>query len=436
MLTNQPVRYHVRGGQRLEGSVVIQGAKNAALPLIAASLLASKGQTILHNVPLISDVYVAIEIARSLGAKIKLHEEEQILVIDATTLTSSVLPADLTNMIRASILFIPPLMIRMGSASIEQVGGCNLGQRNLDFHYRGFARLGAEVVDNEAGGMSIHMKQAKGNYLYLDMPSHTGTENLITAACMAEGTTIIENAAMEPEIANVANFLNLMGAKIAGVGSAVLHIEGVKELSAVEYTIMPDRIDAGTMAMLAAATQGDVALIGGRLSHFGIVRAKLEQMGVEFMEDGPVIRVRRRGELRPVNIITWPYPGYPTDLQPQLMALSSLANGTSYIRENLFDQRFGAAQELNKMGANIEIKNGSAIVTGPTPLSGTTVWAHDLRAGGALLIAGAAAEGNTIIDNAQMIERGYTALLRRLSNLGMDVQIEQIVEEITLASAS
>ncbi|GCE08712.1 UDP-N-acetylglucosamine 1-carboxyvinyltransferase 1 [Dictyobacter aurantiacus] len=425
MSIRQPVRYHVRGGQRLEGTVIIQGAKNAALPIIAASLLAKRGQTILHNVPLINDVYVAIEIARALGAKIKLHEEEQVMVIDASNITTSNLSPELTNLIRGSVLFLPPVMLRTGRVSIEKVGGCNLGKRSLDFHYRGFVRLGAEVVEDERA-ISVRMEKAKGAYLYLDTPSHTGTENLMAAACLAEGTTIIENAALEPEIANVANFLNLMGAKISGVGTGAIQIEGVKELSAVEYTIMPDRIDAGTMAILAGATQGDVALIGANLRHFAVVRAKLEQMGVELQEDGPVIRVQRRGALRPVNVITWPFPGYPTDLQSPLMALACMASGTSYIRETLFDQRFGVANDLNNMGANIKLEDGSAVITGPTPLIGTTVWAHDLRAGSALIIAGSVAEGETIIDNAQMIERGYSSIIRRLTRLGLHIEEERL----------
>ncbi len=430
MFVSQPVRYAITGGQRLEGSVIVQGAKNAALPLIAASLLATKGQTILHNVPLINDVYVAIEVARSLGATVKLHEEEQVLVIDATTLTNSELSADFSSKIRASALFLAPLLARLGRASIGKVGGCNLGQRNLDFHYRGFARLGGKVSEDEQG-ISVHMESYRGTYLYLDTPSHTGTENLMMAATLAEGITTLENAALEPEITEVATFLNLMGAKVSGVGTGVIRIAGVQELSAVEYTIMPDRIDAGTMAMVAASTAGDVALIGARLQHFGVVRAKLEQMGVEFLEDGPVIRVRCKSPLRPVNVVTWPYPGFSTDLQPQIMALSCLAQGTSYIRETLFEQRFSAMQELIKMGAQIEAPQqpgGSVVIEGPSSLHGAVVWAHDIRAGSALIVAAAAAEGETIIDNAQMIERGLGVAVRRLSKLGLRISEERFSE--------
>ncbi|MBO0780664.1 MAG: UDP-N-acetylglucosamine 1-carboxyvinyltransferase, partial [Ktedonobacteraceae bacterium] len=317
MLASEAARYRVEGGQRLEGSVVVQGAKNAALPIIAAALLATKGQTILHNVPLIRDVFAAIELARSLGASVTLHEEDQVLVIDASTMAISDLEPRISSLFRASVLFLAPVLQRTGRVSLEAVGGCSIGKRNLDFHYRGFGRLGAQISEE---GQRIALRRTgdlSGTYLYLDTPSHTGTENLLMAACLAKGSTIIENAALEPEIADVANFLNLMGARISGVGTGVLHIEGVQELSAVEYTIMPDRIDAGTIAMLAAATQGDVALVGAQLHHFGVARAKLEQMGTEFTQDGPVIRVRRPGALRPINVKTWPYPGFATDLQPQ-----------------------------------------------------------------------------------------------------------------------
>jgi UDP-N-acetylglucosamine 1-carboxyvinyltransferase len=419
MLTDRAVRYRVEGGQRLSGSVVIQGAKNAALPIIAASLLASKGQTILHNVPLIRDVFVAIELARSLGAQITLHEEDQVLVIDASNINANELSAELTSQFRASLLFLAPVLQRTGAVSIETVGGCRLGNRGLDFHYRGFARLGATVTED---GRRISVRrngELEGAYLYLDTPSHTGTENLMVAASLSRGTTTIENVALEPEVADVANFLNLMGARISGVGTGVLQIEGVKELSGVEYTIMPDRIDAASIAMLAAATQGDIALVGGHLSHFGIARAKLEQMGVEFMQDGPVIRVRCAAPLKPINVKTWPYPGFATDLQPQMMVLACCAVGTSYIRETIFDKRFSVVQELTRMGARIELDGDAAVIKGTVRLNGTTVEAHDLRAGLALIIAGAVAHGETTIENAQMIERGCSAILRRFSQLGM-----------------
>ncbi len=425
ILTSQALRYRIEGGQRLEGSVMIQGAKNAVLPIIGASLLVSKGQTILRNVPLIGDVFAAIELARSLGVKVTLHEEDHVLVIDASTLNGSTLSSRLTSMFRGSVLFLAPVLQRTGSVSLETVGGCSLGKRSLDFHYRGFARLGATVSEH---GEKIEVSRKdtlRGTNLYLDTPSHTGTENLMIAACLAKGTTIIENAALEPEITDVAHFLNLMGARISGMGTGVLHIEGVEELSGVEYTIMPDRIDAGTFAMLAAATQGDIELVGAQLQHFGVARAKLEQMGVEFLQDGPVIRVRRPSTLRPINITTWPYPGFATDLQPQMMALACCASGTSYIRETVFNKRFAAAQELNKMGAQITLDGEAAVIKGPTNFVGNTVEAVDLRAGLAIVLAGAVAEGETIIENASMIERGCSAALRRFAQLGLTISEER-----------
>src|SRR6266568_242876 len=269
LLASQATRYFIQGGQRFEGSVVIQGAKNAALPIIAASLLAAKGQTILHNVPLIRDIFAAIELARALGAKVTLHEEDQVLTIDASTLTSSTLPAHLTALFRGSALFLAPVLLRTGQVEIETVGGCSLGKRNLDFHYRGFARLGAQITEDEQR-ISMRLEKPIGTYLYLDTPSHTGTENLMTAASLTNGTTIIEHTALEPEVADVASFLNKMGARISGIGTGVLQIEGVEALSAVEHTIMPDRLDAGSIAMAAAATGGDVELVGANPRHLGI----------------------------------------------------------------------------------------------------------------------------------------------------------------------
>jgi UDP-N-acetylglucosamine 1-carboxyvinyltransferase len=425
ILSSQVERYQIEGRQKLEGSVVVQGAKNAALPIIAASLLASRGQTILHNVPLIRDVFAALELAKSLGAKVTLHEEDQVVVIDASSMNTGDLAPELTSLFRASVLFLAPILQRMGSVTLESVGGCSLGRRGLDFHYRGFVRLGAEISEE---GQSMALRRERdlvGTYLYLDTPSHTGTENLMVAAALAKGTTTIENAAVEPEIADVANFLNKMGARISGIGTGVLHIEGVNELVGVEYTIMPDRIDAGTLAMFAAATQGDIALIGVQLAHFGVARAKLEQMGVEFLQDGPVIRVRRPGALRPINVTTWPYPGFATDLQPQIMALACAATGKSYIRETIFNQRFAVAQELQKMGADIELDGEAAVIAAPTSLSGVVVQACDLRAGLALMLAGAIAEGETTIENASMIERGCSAVIRRFSQLGLTIAEER-----------
>ncbi|WP_182905198.1 UDP-N-acetylglucosamine 1-carboxyvinyltransferase [Microbispora sp. H13382] len=414
------VRYRVRGGNVLRGTAFIQGAKNAVLPMIGAALLASEGRTVLRNVPVIEDVRRAVELAQAVGAKVEFHESERTLVIDASRLTSPVLPAEIARRFRGSVLFVPALLHRLGEAIIEGIGGCNLGSRNLDFHYLGYKRLGAMVDEGES---VIHIKAGGlvGAPLYLDTPSHTGTENLIMAAALARGTTVIENAALEPEVLDVITMLSRMGARIRGGGTGFITVEGVDELTAVEHTVMPDRLDAGVFAMAAAITGGDVSLVGASLEHLGVVRWKLEQMGVEFEQHGAVLQVRRNRPLRPINVITDTYPGFATDLQSPLMTVACLAEGSSYIHERIFDGRFALAGELNKMSANVEVEGSRAVVHGPTPLRGTDVTAHDLRSGIALVLAGLAAEGETTIGSGYLIDRGHAALAQRMQALGADV---------------
>jgi UDP-N-acetylglucosamine 1-carboxyvinyltransferase len=414
------VRYRVRGGNVLRGTAFIQGAKNAVLPMIGAALLASEGRTVLRNVPVIEDVRRAVELAQAVGAKVEFHESERTLVIDASRLSSPVLPAEIARRFRGSVLFVPALLHRLGEAIIEGIGGCNLGSRNLDFHYLGYKRLGAMVDEGEA---VIHIKAGGlvGAPLYLDTPSHTGTENLIMAASLAKGTTVIENAALEPEVLDVIAMLTRMGARIRGGGTGFITVEGVDELTAVEHTVMPDRLDAGVFAMAAAITGGEVNLVGASLEHLGVVRWKLEQMGVEFENHGAVLHVRRDRPMRPINVITDTYPGFATDLQSPLMTVACLADGSSYIHERIFDGRFALAGELNKMGANIEVEGNRAVVHGPTPLHGAEVTAHDLRSGIALVLAGLAADGETTIDSGYLIDRGHAALAQRMQALGADV---------------
>jgi UDP-N-acetylglucosamine 1-carboxyvinyltransferase len=423
MTTGPQTTYHVRGGQPLQGTVFVQGAKNAVLKMIAASLLAEKGRTVLRNVPVIEDVRRAVELAQAVGAQVKFHEAEQTLVVDASKLTSSVLPAEIASRFRGSVVFVPALLHRLGEATLEGVGGCNLGSRNLDFHYRGFVRLGATVDERET---SIHIKASKlqGAHLYLDTPSHTGTENLIMAACLAPGITVIDNTAQEPEVLDTIALLTKMGARISGGGTGFITVEGVDELTAVEYTVMPDRIDAAVFAMAAAITGGELSLVGADLDHFGVVRWKLEQMGVEFATHGAVLQVRRERPLRPINVITSPFPGYATDVQSPIMALSCIADGTSYIRETIFDGRYTLAGELNKMGAKVEVAGNAAVVHGPSVLRGADVTAHDLRTGIALILAGLAAEGETCVSPGYPIDRGHASVAGRLSTLGADIHVE------------
>jgi UDP-N-acetylglucosamine 1-carboxyvinyltransferase len=415
--------YRVRGGTPLHGTVFVQGAKNAALKMIAASLLASEGRTVLRNVPPIEDVRRAVELAQAVGAVVKFHEAERTLVVDASNLTSSILPADIARRFRGSVLFVPALLHRLGEAVIEGVGGCNLGSRNLDFHYRGFVRLGASV-DESNDKIYIKAGKLRGAHLYLDTPSHTGTENLIMAASMAPGTTVIDNAALEPEVLDVIAFLTKMGAQISGGGSGFISVRGVSELTATEHTVMEDRIDACVLAMAAAITGGELSLVGANLEHFGVVRWKLEQMGVEFASNGAVLQVRRERPLRSINVITSPYPGFATDLQSPIMALSCIADGTSYIRETIFDGRYTLVGELIKMGAQVEVDGAKAVVYGPTKLKGTKVEAHDLRAGIALILAGLGAEGETVVSPGYLIDRGHSDIAARLSALGADIAAE------------
>jgi len=398
--------YRVRGGAPLHGTVFVQGAKNAALKMIAASLLAAEGRTVLRNVPPIEDVRRAIELAQAVGAVVKFHEAERTLVVDASQLTSPVLPAEIARRFRGSVLFVPALLHRLGEAVIEGIGGCNLGSRSLDFHYRGFARLGA-TVDGTDDKIYIKAGRMRGAHLYLDTPSHTGTENLIMAASLSPGTTVIDNTALEPEVLDVIAFLTKMGANINGGGTGFIRVRGVSELSATEHTVMADRIDAGVFAMAAAITGGELSLVGANLEHFGVVQ------------------VRRERALRPINVITSPYPGFATDLQSPIMALSCRAEGPSYIRETIYDGRYTLVGELAKMGAKVEANGDKVVVHGPCTLKGTKVEAHDLRTGIALILAGLGAEGETVVAPGYLIDRGHADVAGRLSDLGADVRVEE-----------
>lgn len=427
----QEVRYRVRGGRPLNGTAFVQGAKNAVLPMIGAALLASKGRTVLRNVPDIEDVHRALDLAEHIGARTEFHVAERTIVIDASELGDperAVLPADIAARFRGSVLFVPALMHRMGHARIEGVGGCNLGSRNLDFHYRGFARLGAEVTEDEdRNHITVAAGNLRGGHLYLDTPSHTGTENLLMAAVLAPGTTVIDHAALEPEVLDVIQFLTRMGAKISGGGTGHITVTGVDELMAVEHTIMSDRIDAGVFAMMAAATGGDVSLVGAKLEHLGVARWKMEQMGVQFAQQGAVLHVHRDPSvpLRPINAVTSPYPGFATDLQSPLMALATLSEGESYIHEAIYDGRFALVDELTKMGAKIEVDGTRAIVYGPTDLHGAEVVAHDLRSGAAVVLAGLVAQGETVVSPGYPVDRGHSQFGTRLAALGADIVREE-----------
>ena len=414
---------YIEGGTPLAGEAVIQGSKNAALPMIAASILAESGQTVLHRVPPVKDVMLAMEILRRLGARVDYDPGEGVAVIDATTLSSTQLPGELSHRLRASLLFVGPLLSRFREVTIEEVGGCSIGARPTDYHYRGFARMGATVSGTGSDGYDVRAQDLRGAKMYLDLPSHTGVENLVMAASLAKGDSVIVNAASDPDISDFTDLLTKMGAKVEGVGSRTVHITGVNKLHGAEHTVMYDRLDAGMMMMAAAITGGDAALRGVVRHHLDIFEAKLVQMGVEVRGEEDLVRVTGPDRLQPINVVSTFYPGFPTDLQPSITALACVADGDSYIRETVFEDRFGHVRNLRAFGASLSPeKDRLVIVHGPAKLRGTRVRAEDIRAGGACLLAGLAAEGRTCITNLYQLDRGHADLAERLRGLGAAIE--------------
>jgi UDP-N-acetylglucosamine 1-carboxyvinyltransferase len=419
----------VDGGHPLRGEVQPQRAKNAILPMIAAALLPEDGQTVLHDVPEIEDVKVALALAEAAGAQVQADWSSGTIVIDASTLRTGELPLALTSRLRGSLLFLAPLLARMGFVSLPGSGGCDLGTRRVDFHHRGFARLGADVRYSDDGGTVIRLDRPAlaGNFIYLDFPSHTGTENLMMGAALATGTTMIENASVEPEVLDFGAFLIRMGAEIKGLGTPTLVIEGVPRLHAIEYTAIPDRLVTGTLMMAAAITGGDVTFTGTRPDHLRLVIAKLDQMGVSVDLEGDSLHVYRRSgrALTPINITTHPHPGFPTDLQPCIAALSTIAAGTSYIRERIFESRYDFVDGLIQMGADILISQSDVcIIHGVSGLQAADVRAESIRAGAAVLLGALAAEGTSVIHNAYQIDRGYAGFDTLLAGLGASIRRE------------
>ncbi len=416
----------VRGGGSLHGEIRVQRAKNAILAMIAASIVVEDGETILREAPDIEDVERACELLRAVGARVDHDRVGRTLRIDASGVNRGRLPEDVASRFRGSVLFLAPLQIRLGYVELPGSGGCDIGTRKIDFHHRGFARLGAHVQYFEDGRTVIELKNGRfrGTLLYLDLPSHTGTENLMLAAALAEGRTVLENASVEPEVVDFGNFLNAMGAEISGLGTSTLFINGVSRLRGITYTPMPDRLAAGTMMAAATIAGGDVTIHDVVPAHLRIVIAKLEQMGADITTSGNSIRVcRPEGRrLNPINIQTHPYPGFPTDLQPCMAALSCIADGTSYIRERIFDNRYDYVEALLEMGADILISQSDVcIVKGVRELRAARIAADNIRSGATVLLAALAADGESVIDNVYQIDRGYERIDDLLSRLGADV---------------
>lgn len=402
----------------LKGNVRINGAKNSALPILAASLLGTE-DIILEDVPKLKDVEIMCEVLRSLGAEVEVLEKGTIK-INSSKLNNYTTQYDLMNKMRASLLVMGPLLARLGKTRSSLPGGCAIGTRPIDLHLKGFKALGA-TVDTDHGSIDAFADELVGSKIYLDFPSVGATENIMMAASLADGETILDNAAMEPEIIDLQNFLNKLGANIKGAGTSTIKIQGVEKLGGGRHQIIPDRIEASTFMVAAAVTGGDVLVENVIANHIKPVIAKLREVGAEVIENEDSIRVIGNKDLKAIDIKTLPYPGFPTDVQSQFMALMTMCKGTSMVIETVFENRFMHVDELKRMGADIKIDGKSAIITGVDKLTGARVKASDLRAGAALVIAGLVAEGSTEVEDIYHIERGYDGIEERFSNLGAKI---------------
>ena len=412
----------INGGKPLHGRVRISGAKNAVLPIIAATLLGQDSPSCLEEVPALDDVHTLTEVLVQLGVKAEFNPDKNTLRVDCSNITSCEAPYDLVRKMRASFLIIGPLLARYGKAKISLPGGCAIGTRPIDLHLKGFEALGAEINIGH-GFIEVNApKGLTGARIYLDFPSVGATENIIMAACMADGQTVIENPAQEPEIIDLANYLNVMGAKIRGAGTNVIKINGVGKLVGRNYTIIPDRIEAGTYMVAAAMTKGDVYIEGAISEHLKPVIAKLKEAGVTIEENIDGIRVSCDKPIKSVDIKTMPYPGFPTDMQAQFMAMLTVAEGSGMVTETVFENRFMHVDELKRMGAHIKVDGRTAVVEGVPSLKGGQVKATDLRAGAAMVLAGLVAEGETAIGYIHHIDRGYDNLVSKLIGLGADIR--------------
>lgn len=407
----------IHGAKPLQGQVKVSGSKNATLPIMAASLLSS-GEVVLSGVPDLDDITVMAEVLRTLGAVVT--RERDTMVINSRSISSIEVPENITRRMRASNLVMGSLLARFAQARVAYPGGCAIGSRPMDLHLKGFRNLGYEI-DEEFGFMEGKAGKLAGSEILLDFPSVGATENIMMAASLTPGSTIIRNAAREPEIVDLQNFLNRMGGRIRGAGLDTIRIEGVKSMDGVEHTVIPDRIEAGTFMAAAAITRGDVWLDNVVAEHIQPLIAKLREIGIEINAWGSGIRIVGGANLRPTDLKTMPYPGFPTDMQAQMMTLLSTVAGTSVIVETIFENRFMHVPELRRMGADIKIEGRVAIVKGRERLQGSSVEATDLRAGAALILAGLYAEGETTINSVEHIDRGYDKIHHKLLEIGADI---------------
>jgi UDP-N-acetylglucosamine 1-carboxyvinyltransferase len=408
----------ITGGVPLHGEVRVSGAKNAALPILCAALLTAE-PLVLKNVPKLNDVRTMRSLLAQMG--VRAEADDDALTLSAADIDWPLAPYEMVKTMRASILALGPLLARCGEARVSLPGGCAIGLRPVDQHIKGLQAMGVEI-DLDHGYIDAKAKRLSGAHFVFDVVTVTGTENLMMAATLASGTTVLDNAAREPEVVDLADCLNAMGAKISGAGTDRIVIEGVSRLSGATHSIMPDRIETGTFLVAAAATGGDVALAGARPDTLGAVLDKLAEAGVAATIDGSTIRIKRNGKLKSVSMRTAPYPGFPTDMQAQLMALMTVADDAAMITETIFENRMMHVQELKRLGAAIEVEGNTAIVRGAQKLTAANVMATDLRASAGLVIAGLIAEGETVIDRIYHLDRGYERIEDKLSALGARIR--------------
>lgn len=410
----------VEKSKPLKGEIVVSGAKNAVLPIMAATLLVEE-TCVIEDVPNLKDVYVMNEVLRELGSEVVFDVDEKKLTAKTVDIEKCEAPYELMSKMRASFLVMGPLLARKGEARVALPGGCSIGARPIDLHLKGFERLGATINIGHGYVEGKIEGRLKGANIYIDFPSVGATENIMMAASLAEGVTVLENAAQEPEITDLANFLNKMGASISGAGTSVIRIKGVEKLHGTVHQVIPDRIESGTYMVAAAITHGDLLIKNVLTHHMRPMIAKLEEAGVELTMNGDSIRVNATNGLKGINLTTLPYPGFPTDMQAQFMAMMSVTEGIHVVMETVFENRFMHVSGLNRMGANIKIEGSTAIIQGVEELEGATVKATDLRAGAALILAGLVAEGKTEILDIYHVDRGFVNIERKLQAVGANI---------------
>ncbi len=413
-------RFVIEGGRPLSGEIGVMAAKNAVLPILAASIMAAEGETVLRNIPAIQDVATLIKLMGTMGVKAHFNADNSIK-IDASGLKTFHADYDLVRRMRASVLVMGPLLARMGKCEVSLPGGCNIGARPIDQHLKGFEQMGVTFEESE-GYIIGTVGELQGGKVYFDRPTHTGTENIMMAAVMARGTTEIINASCEPEVKDLADFLIAMGAKIKGAGTPYMIIEGVDTLTGVEYRPMGDRLEAGTYLLAAMATRGDIKIEGIRPIDLGLAIRKMEEMGAEITTTDSSVALRMLGRPARTDVITMPFPGFPTDLQPMVTSVLALGEGTSYLRETVFENRFLHTMELARLGADIRVQGDTATIDGVPRLKGAAIMASDIRGGAGLVVAGLAAEGITEVMRVYHIDRGYDRIEKSLTRLGARIQ--------------